>query len=155
LSSIRGTSKLRRKLGKMPKEIQIEVQKGLKDGANIVFKEAQRRVPKKTGVLAQAMKIKRRTRGLSYWVGYYKKGNKRMWKKAGWRAHFTEFGTRGYEAGEKRSSRSSKTTARIKRYIPARPARPFMGPALVASKDRIITVIDRHVDIALKRAARL
>lgn len=52
-------------------------------------------------------------------------------KKEGWYALFVEFGTRGYPAGGKRFGGRSKKTGRayfrkIRRNVPARPARPFM-----------------------------
>jgi len=130
-SSITGVNKLRRKLSRMPKEIQKEVENGLRDGANIIFREAQITVRRRFDDLAEAMKIKRGSRGLSFKIGYWKKGNIRNWRKAGWRAKFIEFGTRAVRAF------------------------PFMGRAYFKNEKRIISRINRGVDRALKRAAKL
>lgn len=131
MSSLRGVGKLRRKLSRMPKEVQFEVEKGLRDGANIVYRSAQQKVPRRFGFLAEAMHLKRGSRGLSFSIGFWKKGNIRNWKKAGWRAGFIEYGTRD-----------------IRRD-------PFMTPAYFENEQRIIHRIKRGVQRALKKAANL
>ena len=130
-SKIFGLGKLRIKLSRMPKEIQREVEAGLRDGANLVFRDAQANVRRRFGLLADAMKLKRGTRGLSFRIGYWKSGNIRNWRKAGWRAKFIEFGTRNQRAF------------------------PFMGRAYSRNEKPIISRINRGVDRALKRAANL
>jgi len=80
---IRGQANLRRTLSKMPKNIQSIVADALKKSAEDIFRDAQSLVPKDHGLLAESMHIKRGSRGLSYQIGYWKKGNKRKWKKAG------------------------------------------------------------------------
>lgn len=128
---IRGQSKLRRTLSKMPKEIQKLVADALKQSAEDIFNDAQALVPKDKGLLAKNMHLKRGSRGLSYMIGYWKKGNIRKWKKAGWRAKFIEFGTR--------------TTH----------AEPFMAPAWRKNETKVIKRIDDAVDKALERASNL
>jgi len=130
-SRLTGANRLRRKLSRMPKEIQKDVEVGLRDGANIIFREAQATVRRRFDDLAEAMHIKRGTRGLSFQIGYWKKGNIRRWRKAGWRAKFIEFGTRTVRAF------------------------PFMGRAYFKNEKKIISRINRGVDRALKRAAKL
>jgi len=130
-SRLTGANKLRRKLSRMPKEIQKDVEVALKDSANIIFKDAQANVRRRFNDLAEALHIRRGTRGLSFQIGYWKKGNIRRWRKAGWRAGFIEFGTRTQRAF------------------------PFMGRAYFKNEPAIISRINRGVDRALKRAAKL
>lgn len=128
-SRLIGANKLRIKLSRMPKEVQREVEAGLRDGANLVFRDAQATVRRQFDDLADAMKLKRGSRGLSFRIGYWKKGNIRNWRKAGWRAKFIEFGTRSVRAF------------------------PFMGRAYIKNEKAIISRINRGVDRALKRVA--
>lgn len=87
-------------------------------------------------------------------------------KKDGWYAHFVEFGTKGYKAGQKRIAgrtragkgvrRASEGTAqydpnnprarnlgaslkfrKVTRDVPARPARPFLRPAMELNLARL------------------
>lgn len=128
---IKGISRLRKKLSRMPKEVQKDVEVALRDGANLVFRDAQAKVRRRFDDLADAMKIKRGTRGLSFRIGYWKKGNIRNWRKAGWRAKFIEFGTRTIRAF------------------------PFMGQAYFKNELKIISRIERGVRRALKRVTKI
>lgn len=131
MAIIKGMGQLRRTLSKLPKDIQKGVADALKKSAEDIFNDAQSLVPKDKGDLAKNMHIKRGSRGLSYQVGYWKKGNIRKWKKAGWRAKFVEFGTKHARA------------------------EPFMGPAWRKNENKVIKRIDDAVDEALKRASNL
>jgi HK97 gp10 family phage protein len=46
------------------------------------------------GDLLDAVSKKRLSSGFRWKIGFLRKGNLRNWRKAGWRAHFVEFGTR-------------------------------------------------------------
>ncbi|WP_158291651.1 HK97-gp10 family putative phage morphogenesis protein [Marinicauda algicola] len=46
------------------------------------------------GDLFDAVGKKKLSNGFRWKIGYFKKGNLRKWRLAGWRAHFVEFGTR-------------------------------------------------------------
>ena len=131
MAIIRGQSQLRRTLAKLPKDIQKLVSDALKKSAEDIFNDAQRLVPRDQGLLAKNMHIKRGSRGLSYQIGYWKKGNIRKWKKAGWRAKFIEFGVRG------------------------RTGTPFMAPAWRKNENKVIKRIDDAVDKALEKASNL
>ena len=63
-SRLIGANKLRIKLSRMPKEVQREVEAGLSDGANLVFRDAQATVRRQFEDLADAMVLKRGSRGL-------------------------------------------------------------------------------------------
>lgn len=124
-----GASSLRRKLKRMPDHINRGVKNAVKDSADAIFYEAQPRIPRDRGYLAEALGKKISSDGLGARVGYWKPGNLRKWRKGGWRAHFTEFGTRD------------------------QPAQPFLGPAFNASKGWIRRRINRAVNKALRRAS--
>tara|TARA_R110002072_G_scaffold100778_3_gene222008 strand:- start:972 stop:1397 length:426 start_codon:yes stop_codon:yes gene_type:complete len=138
----------------MPKEITVSVRKGVEDSAQAIYMDAQALVPRDEGDLGAAMGIRIRGDRLGASVGYWEKGNKKRWLLAGWRAHFTEFGTKGYKAGDTRKAKGSKTTAKITKDIPARPARPFLGPALKKNIKFITRRLGKAVDEALSRGAR-
>ena len=132
-----GRSKLRRKLSIMlPKEVKVSVQRTIGQAAQIIYKEAAANVPRDTGELGESLKVRHRGDKLGATVGYFKKGNIRAWRKAGWRAHFTEFGTRG--GGN----------------VPGQPAQPFLGPSYMRKKDQVIRMIDRSVNKALRKVSR-
>lgn len=128
-SRIRGRSKLRKRLSKMPQSIKGPIQDAVLIAANMVYDEAQRNVPVDEGDLKKAMKIRHRGDKLGATIGYYKKGNIRNWRLAGWRAHFTEFGTREYKA------------------------RPFLGPAYLKNQGRIKRTLGRAVNKGLRKAS--
>lgn len=101
-------------------------------------------------------------------------------RKLGWKAHFIEFGTKGYSRGDKRSYQSfgvvepqrigkngkpigrprkgvvTRTRA-VERNVPARPARPFFRPGIEAARTEIVGrwrgAVRRAVDLGSKRNA--
>lgn len=125
-SRVLGASSLRRKLKRMPDEIKKPVQKALQRGADVIHAAALSNIPVDEGDLAKALHRNRSSDGLGQKIGYWKKGNIRNWRLAGWRAHFTEFGT-------------------VKDK-----AQPFLGPAFRSQKNWI----KRHVNAAVNRALR-
>lgn len=153
-SRVSGRSKLRKALSRMPKEITASVREAVKDSTQAIYWDAQKRVPRDEGDLGAALALRIRGDKLGGAVGYWKKGNKRRWKQAGWRAHFTEFGTKGYKPGDKRYAKNSKTTAKIYKVIPARKAQPYLGPAFKVNRKFITRRMTKAVNHALDRAAR-
>lgn len=131
MAIIKGQGKLRRTLAKLPEDIRKLVADALKQSAEDIFNDAQSLVPKNTGLLAKNMHIKKGSRGLSYQIGYWKKGNIRKWRKAGFRAKFIEFGVRG------------------------RAAQPFMAPAWRKNEQKALKRINDAVDLALEKASNL
>lgn len=131
MAIIKGQGNLRRTLAKLPEDIRKLVADALKQSAEDIFNDAQSLVPKNTGLLAKNMHIKKGSRGLSYQIGYWKKGNIRKWRKAGFRAKFIEFGVRG------------------------RAAQPFMAPAWRKNEQKAFKRINDAVDLALEKASNL
>lgn len=135
-SRISGRSKLRVKLSKiLPAEVKKHVQDAVGDAAKIIFADAERNIPVDSGDLKKSINIQHRGDKLGAKVGFWKKGNLRNWRRAGWRAHFVEFGTRG------------------KGGTGAQKAQPFLGPAYLKNQHRVKKLIDNAVDKALKKVA--
>ena len=114
-------SQLMKALSKLPKNIQNNVMVGAtRAAANVVRDEARIRVPKKTKDLAKSIvSIKRRaeTRNQVKFSVTPSKGK----NKAGWRAHFIEFGT-------------SKMSAK-----------PFLRPAFESSENKSLDAAKDYI----------
>ena len=114
-------SQLMKALSKLPKNIQNNVMTGAtRAAANVIRDEARIRVPKKTKDLAKSIiSIKRRaeTRNQVKFSVTPSKGK----NKAGWRAHFIEFGT-------------SKMSAK-----------PFLRPAFEASENKSLDAAKDYI----------
>lgn len=141
--------KLRRLLQRLEPELQGPIKEVIAESGEMVAHEAARRVPIRTGALARSIGVRVGSGGWSSTVGFSEKYFKREWKKAGWRAKFIEYGTKGYTAGEKRASGHGKTT----KAVPARPARPFLRPAFLALRDQLLERQRRIVNATLERVA--
>ena len=127
---ITGARSLRRVLRRAPDEVATELRGAIKAGADDVQADMLKRVPRRTGALASVIKIKASRDGLSAKVGPGAKGKRDM-KKAGRRAHFTEFGTKHHAA------------------------QPFVGPALKQNRPGISQAISSAVGKALAKLSRL
>lgn len=127
MSRMYGAQSLRRKIKRMPDDVKGEVQAAIKDSADTIYYEALPRIPRDEGRLAEALHKRLSSDKLGAQVGYWKRGNLRNWRKAGWRAHFIEFGTRDQRA------------------------RPFLGPAFNVSKAWIKSRINKAIDVALRK----
>ena len=114
-------SQLMKALSNLPKNIQNNVMTGaIRAGANVIRDEARIRVPKKTKDLAKSIvSIKRRaeTRNQVKFSVTPSRGK----NKAGWRAHFIEFGT-------------SKMSAK-----------PFLRPAFAASENKSLDAAKDYI----------
>lgn len=65
---------------------------------------------------------------------------------------FLDGGTKGYTAGDTRRTGKSKTTKKIYRDIPPRPALHIRQRALDANRDSIEAAVRRAIEAGLKRA---
>lgn len=127
-SRVLGVGKLRGVLRRLPAAITAPVKKAIAEGAEEIRAEMLTRVPRKDGDLAMGINFKISGDKLSAKIGFF---GKRVMRKVGWRAHFSEFGTVHASA------------------------KPFMVPAMRGARDNIIRDIDRQVDIALDKAGRV
>lgn len=149
-----GVSSLRRKLRRMPEDVQDVVKRAILDSAELIKFHQLRKVPVDEGDLAASIEIKLSGDKLSAEIG---PGARTMKAKraAGWRSHLIEFGTRPH---------STKPQARLLKggqkegegkggQHPGMPARPFIRPALKENMDDVTKIIDDAVDWALKKAS--
>lgn len=108
-------------------------------GARYMQEQIVSRVPVRRGNLrsylsaAEAVAFKQGASGLTATVGFLTPAA----KKKTFYAFFVEYGTKGYTAGESRRAGKAKNGRqrfqKLKRSVPARPARPFFRPALAAT----------------------
>lgn len=144
--------RLNRLLRRLPEDCTDELKREVREAAELVHYEALKRVPVDTGALAQALRMRIGSRGLSAEIGYSKRRWKRAWDMAGWRARFIEYGTKGYFPGQVR--RSGKSTKKIRRLIPPRPAVRFLGKGYEAALLVIRPRLARALIKALDKAGR-
>lgn len=130
--------RFRRLMQRLPDAMTAPVTRAIAESAEQVAAAAQKLVPRDTGELAESIGV--RVTSTSADVGFDPKKFRRLWKKAGWRAKFTEFGTKGYEPGAVRKAGGTSSHI-IRRRIPARPAKPFLRPAFAMNQKWIM---DRH-----------
>lgn len=153
-SRIEGGARVRRMLKKFPVDARLEVAAALDASVRLVQATAITLAPVDTGNLRRQLAAKgaigKRDRGLRVEFGLRTKS---LQKKAFY-APFVEYGTKGYAPGQTRTYKDSKT-GRVKKkkmrsHVPARPARPFLSPALDAN----VPTIRRLVNAAVRRAVR-
>jgi HK97 gp10 family phage protein len=149
---------LRRLLGSLDAEVTQEMQGEIKEAGDIIEAEILKRVPVDSGDLAHSLARKDRPKRLELEVGYSPKLGKKKWRLAGWRAKFTEYGTRGYTPDrwvKGRNKEWKKVYNRISsgqnhygtHAVPARPPQPFVEPGYEAARPQI----QARLDAALKR----
>lgn len=126
-----GVNSLRRQLKRLPDHIKRPVQDSIYYGAQTIYADAFAEVPVDTGNLKYALHMRLSGDKLAAVIGYWKRGNIRKWRKAGFRAHFTEFGTVN------------------------QPAQSFLGPAAFRNFPRVTQQIVDAVNRALNRASNL
>jgi HK97 gp10 family phage protein len=123
-------SRLRRKLRRFPEELRADIRNAMVVSAAELRDEIRANAPRKTGALAEAADYTLSRDGLSAKVGYSREaGFKRQFKRAGFKAHWLEFGT--------------KHSA----------AQPFIRPAYRAKLKGILNRIDSAVRKTLRRAS--
>jgi HK97 gp10 family phage protein len=149
-SVVVGSRKLRMTLQRMDKVITREVVEVMGEYAHAIQQTAAELVPKDTGNLQEAILsprfVGKKSNGFGWNVGFRTK----KLQEQGWYAHFVEFGTKGYRKGEK----IGRSRRKAKRNIPARPAQPFLLPAMQINKAKFRPRLERAIDRALKHAAR-
>jgi HK97 gp10 family phage protein len=152
--NVRGMENFKKRLRELPEKAQREVKFELEHGARRVQADAVSMVPVRTGnlrkILASPGAVRIRKRGLQVVFGIT--GVKAA--RDGFYARFIEFGTKGYQAGQRRRSGTDKQgrvqTRRLKRNVPPRAARPFMRPAFMKNLPKL----QRRLRAAIRRALK-
>lgn len=138
MSGVLGTEDLHRKFDTFGMLMKQRIDDKLQDEAKAAQKEAAELVPVNTGrgrsaiLSPDAIRVDRSpdTGGKRVTFGFIT----RAMRDAAYYLFWIEFGTKSYQAGDKRSSgvdrRGRQRFRKVKRYVPARPAQPFFRPAV-------------------------
>lgn len=155
--------RLRRLLQRLPEEVSREFKREIREAGDVVEFEVLLRVPVDTGALARSLGRRTGSGGFSIEIGYSRKFGKRKWNLAGWRARFTELGTRGYTPDSqtkdgrtvyRRTTKGSSTTHLGTGRVPPRAPRPFLQPAYEAAKPQFIERLNRALETLLNKVGR-
>lgn len=157
-SRIVGGAKFRRAMKRLPEDARSEITQALDQGIRMVQATAIALAPVRTGNLRKALAsrqaIGKRDKGLRVEFGFRTKAIQRK----AFYAPFIEYGTKGYNPGDRRSSgrdkRGRQQFKKVKRFVPARPARPFLRPALDLNLPAIRRIVNAAVRRAVARAGR-
>ena len=140
-SRVRGVDALKDRLTKAGDRLDFEMAAANEQAALIMQRSVVPRVPVKTGAtrdaFADSAAIGQSRKYKGGWVfGLITKAL----RGRGYKARWLEYGTKGYRSGERRVylRRNAKgelveAKVKIKRDIPARPARPFFRPGVEAA----------------------
>ena len=143
-SRIIGLDKFKAELNRKVEAADLEMAAANRDAALIIQRHVVPRVPVKTGQTRDAFASPEAV-GLSRTF----KGGWRFGlltpelRKKGYKAHWIEFGTKGYSKGQKRVySRTERgqvvtRTRKVSRDVPAHPAQPFFRPGVEAARAEI------------------
>jgi len=146
MSQVKRAGKLRRKRKRFPDEVTEGIKAELEEGVKLIQREAVRRVPVDSGdlkkLLASGQAVGKRDKGLSWQFGL----RTGKLKREGFYALFVEFGTKGFTGTDSRGRSLN---------IPPQPAQPFMRPAFNKYRRALRGRIDKRVEEALDRIARL
>ena len=127
----------------MPDEVTKDVKRAVQDSANLAARAIIPEIPIDDGDLRDSFTVKLGRDKMSASLGYAKRF-KRAWRKAGWRAAFTLFGTLGG---------TIKTGPHKGTVIPPQPPNNFMNRGWQKVSAIVFNKLKTSVDTALKRAA--
>lgn len=156
-SRMRGDFKLRRTLRNIHKTMDNELRPEMERAANRILASMQELIPRDTGAAASALKVYVAPSGLDAQIGIRgKRDNRRFFYM-----RFIEYGTKGYSGGKRagdrnrRESNKSDGTHFFGKYpkIPARPAHPWLRPAMQVNREFVLENIKAAVNRTLRRAS--
>lgn len=156
-SRMSGDFKLRKTLRNIHSQLDNELKPAMQEAADRLLATMKEMVPKDSGEGAAALTAFVSKSGLDAEVGLRgKKANKRYYY-----LRFIEYGTKGYDQGERSGGRKKRATNKsdgahfFGKYpkIVARPAHPWLRPAYDVNKEFILASINHAVSYTLKRAA--
>lgn len=142
---MKGLEAFAEKLARLADRIDFEMGSAHREAALIMQREVARRVPVRTGRTRDAFADPEAVGPSKRRKGSWRYGliTERLERK-GYRARWIEYGTKGYEAGDRREyqerDKRGNLKARkrkIRRHIPARPAQPFFRPGIAAAQAEI------------------
>ncbi|AVH37022.1 HK97-gp10 family putative phage morphogenesis protein [Pseudomonas putida] len=156
-SRLSGDFKLRRTLRNIHQTMDNEVKVAMQDGADRILESMREFVPKDTGEGAAALSAFVSKSGLDAQIGLRgKKANRKYYY-----LRFIEYGTKGYTEGKRSGGRNKRVTNKsdgksfFGKYpdIPARPAHPWLRPALDVNREFVLANIRAAVARTLRKAS--
>lgn len=147
---IKGAAELQRKLGQLPVKLEKNILRGaLRAGAKVIEREAKARVPVKSGLLRDSIRVSVRARRGTV-TAQVKAGGRR--KGQAFYAWMVEHGTRRHVivagAGRSRTVRALAIAGRIvgaKVDHPGAAAHPFMKPSLDSRAPQALDAIRAYI----------
>ena len=143
---VTGQSALKRRLLALSPALRAQVAEAVEEAGKAVLADMKNFAPTDTGALRSALTLEISKGGLGVAVGFPRKGLASDF----FYGRFIEYGTKGGS----RTIRRRKTGKVVTVTWPARPARPFMKPALDVNRRNIRNAIGQAIRRALKQAAR-
>lgn len=158
-SQIRGVEVFKQRLRNTVDAAAFEMAEANRDNALTLQRHVVPRVPVDTGATRdafadpEAVGLSREHKG-----GWRFGLITRALRQRGYKANWLEYGTKGYAAGDTRSydavspkGQPFRKRRKIRRDIPARPARPFFRPGVAAARAEMLA----RWALAVKRAVKL
>lgn len=175
-SKLSGVRAFEQRLEFITNAVDAEMEAASLENAKALQREVVGRIPERTGETKSAFADPSAVRISRKYPGGWQFGLvSKYLRKLAWKAHFIEFGTKGYKRGEVRSYRQAVTAGsqrigkngkpigrprknagfitrrrEVARDVPARPAHPFFRPAVEAARAEMM----RRWQDALRRAAK-
>ena len=157
-SSIRGDIRLRRTLRNIHKTMDNELKPAMEAAANRILESQRQLIPKDTGAAAAALKVYVSPSGLDAQIGIRgKRDNRRFFY-----LRFIEYGTKGYTGDKRAGNRNRRVTNKSDGQnffgkhpdIPARPAHPWLRPAMDVNREYVMADIEAAVQRTLRKASQ-
>lgn len=157
-SSIRGDIRLRRTLRNIHKTMDNELKPAMEIAANRILESQRKLIPKDTGAAAAALKVYVSPSGLDAQIGIRgKRDNRRFFY-----LRFLEYGTKGYTGDKRAGNRNRRVTNKSDGQnffgkhpdIPARPAHPWLRPAMDVNREYVMADIEAAVQRTLRKASQ-
>ncbi len=157
-SSIRGDIRLRRTLRNIHKTMDNELKPAMEIAANRILESQRQLIPKDTGAAAAALKVYVSPSGLDAQIGIRgKRDNRRFFY-----LRFIEYGTKGYTGDKRAGNRNRRVTNKSDGQnffgkhpdIPARPAHPWLRPAMDVNREYVMADIEAAVQRTLRKASQ-
>ncbi|MPQ83810.1 HK97 gp10 family phage protein [Pseudomonas sp. MAFF 730085] len=157
-SRMSGDFQLRRTLRNINATMDNEIAPAMQESANRILQSMRSMIPKDTGAAAGALKVFVSKSGLDAQIGIRGKKNNRKF----FYLRFFEYGTKGYTGGKRSGGRNRRTTNKSDGAhffgkfpdIPARPAHPWLRPALDVNREFVQASIGAAVARTLSKASR-
>lgn len=157
-SSIRGDIRLRRTLRNIHKTMDNELKPAMEIAANRILESQRQLIPKDTGAAAAALKVYVSPSGLDAQIGIRGKRDSRRF----FYLRFLEYGTKGYTGDKRAGNRNRRVTNKSDGQnffgkhpdIPARPAHPWLRPAMDVNREYVMADIEAAVQRTLRKASQ-